>query len=87
MNSQVGRSQASRSVLASEPRDVEAVVFDTDGVITDSARVHAAAIDRVGRAPGFDNLLESRLTAGTSYGDGPSWTRSTATRPPNRPMS
>ncbi|MEU6378760.1 HAD-IA family hydrolase [Streptomyces sp. NPDC046909] len=29
--------------LAAELRDVRAVVFDTDGVITDSARVHAAA--------------------------------------------
>lgn len=43
MNSQAARSPASRSVFASELRDAEAVVFDTDGVITDSARVHAAA--------------------------------------------
>jgi beta-phosphoglucomutase family hydrolase len=37
------RSPASRRALAPALRDVEAVVFDTDGVITDSARVHAAA--------------------------------------------
>ncbi|NGO46083.1 hydrolase, partial [Streptomyces sp. YC419] len=30
-------------LLAPALRDVRAVVFDTDGVITDSARVHAAA--------------------------------------------
>jgi beta-phosphoglucomutase family hydrolase len=30
-------------VIAAVLRDVKAVVFDTDGVITDSARVHAAA--------------------------------------------
>jgi beta-phosphoglucomutase family hydrolase len=30
-------------VLAPALRDIEAVVFDTDGVITDSAKVHAAA--------------------------------------------
>lgn len=36
-------SPASRSVLAPVLRDVRAVVFDTDGVITDSVRVHAAA--------------------------------------------
>ncbi|MDF2264835.1 HAD-IA family hydrolase [Streptomyces coacervatus] len=33
----------SRDTLAPVFRDVRAVVFDTDGVITDSARVHAAA--------------------------------------------
>ncbi len=33
----------SRDTLAPVLRDVRAVVFDTDGVITDSARVHAAA--------------------------------------------
>ncbi|MGW0758455.1 HAD family hydrolase [Streptomyces sp. NPDC002814] len=33
----------SRSALAPALRDIQAVVFDTDGVITDSARVHAAA--------------------------------------------
>ncbi|NGO49554.1 hydrolase, partial [Streptomyces sp. YC419] len=33
----------SREALAPLLRDVRAVVFDTDGVITDSARVHAAA--------------------------------------------
>lgn len=33
----------SRDALAPALRDVRAVVFDTDGVITDSARVHAAA--------------------------------------------
>ena len=33
----------SRNTLAPVLRDVRAVVFDTDGVITDSARVHAAA--------------------------------------------
>jgi len=33
----------SRNTLAPVLRDVHAVVFDTDGVITDSARVHAAA--------------------------------------------
>ena len=33
----------SREALAPVLRDVRAVVFDTDGVITDSARVHAAA--------------------------------------------
>ena len=32
-----------REVLAPVLRGVRAVVFDTDGVITDSARVHAAA--------------------------------------------
>jgi beta-phosphoglucomutase family hydrolase len=37
------RSAVSRAALAPALRDVEAVVFDTDGVITDSARVHAAA--------------------------------------------
>ncbi|MCL8011602.1 HAD family phosphatase [Streptomyces sp. AS02] len=35
--------EASRAALAPVLRDVRAVVFDTDGVITDSARVHAAA--------------------------------------------
>jgi len=34
---------ASREALAPVLRDARAVVFDTDGVITDSARVHAAA--------------------------------------------
>jgi beta-phosphoglucomutase-like phosphatase (HAD superfamily) len=33
----------SRDALAPALRDVRAVVLDTDGVITDSARVHAAA--------------------------------------------
>lgn len=33
----------SRDVPAPRLRDIKAVVFDTDGVITDSARVHAAA--------------------------------------------
>lgn len=33
----------SRDALAPVLRDVRAVIFDTDGVITDSARVHAAA--------------------------------------------
>lgn len=31
------------NALAPVVRDIRAVVFDTDGVITDSARVHAAA--------------------------------------------
>ncbi|WP_128429717.1 HAD family hydrolase [Streptomyces cyaneus] len=34
---------SSRDMLAPVLRDVRAVVFDTDGVITDSAKVHAAA--------------------------------------------
>ncbi|MDX3458595.1 HAD-IA family hydrolase [Streptomyces sp. ME02-8801-2C] len=36
-------SLAPADALAPVLRDIEAVVFDTDGVITDSARVHAAA--------------------------------------------
>ncbi|MER5199951.1 hypothetical protein ACWD3J_24480 [Streptomyces sp. NPDC002755] len=36
-------ADGSRDVLAPAPRGVEAAVCDTDGVITDSARVHAAA--------------------------------------------
>ncbi|WP_155056040.1 HAD family hydrolase [Streptomyces blattellae] len=36
-------SVQSRTALTPVLRDVRAVVFDTDGVITDSARVHAAA--------------------------------------------
>ncbi|MFI7317052.1 HAD family hydrolase [Streptomyces venezuelae] len=36
-------SDAHPSTPATRLRDVRAVVFDTDGVITDSARVHAAA--------------------------------------------
>ncbi|MES5819816.1 HAD-IA family hydrolase [Streptomyces sp. RG80] len=35
--------EPARDSLASALRDIRAVVFDTDGVITDSARVHAAA--------------------------------------------
>ncbi|MFJ1967313.1 HAD family hydrolase [Streptomyces sp. NPDC087903] len=37
------KAARSRDVLAPVLRDLDAVVFDTDGVITDSARVHAAA--------------------------------------------
>lgn len=33
----------SQDVLAPVLRDIEAVVLDTDGVITDSAKVHATA--------------------------------------------
>jgi hypothetical protein len=36
------KAARSRDVLAPVPRDVDALVFDTDGVITDSAKVHAA---------------------------------------------
>ncbi|MCU0268991.1 MAG: trehalose-phosphatase [Acidimicrobiales bacterium] len=43
-------------VIAGRP--VDAVVFDTDGVVTDTARVHAAAWARV-----FDDLLASRSEA------------------------
>lgn len=35
--------ERARQALASELRDVHAVVFDTDGVIVDSTRLHAAA--------------------------------------------
>ncbi|MDX3154507.1 hydrolase, partial [Streptomyces scabiei] len=46
----------SREPLAPVLENVRAVVFDTDGVITDSARVHAAAwktaFDAFLRAPG-----------------------------------
>jgi beta-phosphoglucomutase family hydrolase len=38
-----GTAETSPDTLAAELRDVRGVVFDTDGVITDSARVHAAA--------------------------------------------
>ncbi|WP_371667250.1 HAD-IA family hydrolase [Streptomyces sp. NBC_00289] len=37
------KAARSRDVLAPALREVDAVVFDTDGVITDSAKVHAAA--------------------------------------------
>lgn len=43
MNAPAAKSPASRTALAPLLRDVRAVVLDTDGVITDSARVHAAA--------------------------------------------
>ncbi|MET7690346.1 hypothetical protein ABZT06_20580 [Streptomyces sp. NPDC005483] len=47
----------SRNALAPVLRDVCAVVFDTDGVITDSARVRAAAWKTV-----FDACLHARPT-------------------------
>ncbi|MFF4054860.1 HAD family hydrolase [Streptomyces sp. NPDC001668] len=43
VTSHAARSAASRDALVSALREVGAFVFDTDGVITDSARVHAAA--------------------------------------------
>ncbi|MFJ4077681.1 HAD family hydrolase [Streptomyces iakyrus] len=43
MTSPLAGPPASRTALAPLLRDVRAVVLDTDGVITDSARVHAAA--------------------------------------------
>ncbi|MFJ8932856.1 HAD family hydrolase [Streptomyces sp. NPDC102364] len=43
MSSRAARSEAPREVLAPALRGLAAVVFDTDGVITDSARVHAAS--------------------------------------------
>lgn len=47
-----------RSALASPLREMQAVVFDTDGVITDSARLHAAAWKAV-----FDAYLRARPPA------------------------
>ncbi len=41
------------------PADVESVLFDLDGVVTDTARVHAAAWKRV-----FDDYLAERLGDG-----------------------
>jgi len=45
-------------VIAAVLRDAKAVVFDTDGVITDSARVHAAAMDRAHDPHSGARLLE-----------------------------
>jgi alpha,alpha-trehalase len=43
------------SVVTLSPRDYEAVLFDLDGVLTKTARVHAAAWKRL-----FDPFLETR---------------------------
>ena len=42
-------------VVTLSPRDYDAVLFDLDGVLTRTARVHAAAWKRL-----FDGLLEQR---------------------------
>ena len=49
-------------------RDYDAVLFDLDGVLTRTARVHAAAWKRL-----FDGFLEQRATeAGTPFAPSPS---------------
>ena len=39
------------------PQDYDAVLFDLDGVLTNTAKLHAAAWKRL-----FDNFLEQRAT-------------------------
>ena len=46
---------ASPSLVTLSPRDYDAVLFDLDGVLTKTARVHAAAWKRL-----FDEFLQSR---------------------------
>ena len=46
---------ASPSLVTLSPRDYDAVLFDLDGVLTKTARVHAAAWQRL-----FDEFLQSR---------------------------
>lgn len=46
-----------------DPRRIDAVVFDLDGVVTDTARVHAAAWTRL-----FDELLVSLAERGDDNG-------------------
>lgn len=53
--------RTARSPVVPALRAVRAVVFDTDGVITDSARVHAAAWKAA-----FDAFLRSLPSGGTS---------------------
>ena len=44
-------------VVTLSPRDYDAVLFDLDGVLTDTASVHAAAWKRL-----FDEFLQQRAT-------------------------
>ncbi|MDQ1034450.1 beta-phosphoglucomutase family hydrolase [Streptomyces sp. V3I8] len=55
MNPSSARAGKPRDALAPVLRDIRAVVLDTDGVITDSARVHAAAWKTA-----FDAFLRAR---------------------------
>ena len=44
-------------VITLSPRDYDAVLFDLDGVLTKTARVHASAWKKL-----FDNFLKQRAT-------------------------
>jgi beta-phosphoglucomutase family hydrolase len=54
-----GASVLPSPALVISPRDVDAVVFDLDGVLTDTARIHAAVWKTV-----FDELLRRRAKLG-----------------------
>lgn len=50
-------------VITLSPRDYDAILFDLDGVLTQTARVHAAAWKRL-----FDQLLEQQsVETGESF--------------------
>ena len=52
-----------KDIITLSPRDYDAVLFDLDGVLTRTAKVHAAAWKKL-----FDSFLEQRAAqAGGSF--------------------